>query len=145
MPCPPPGYLPNLGLLHCRHIFLLSEPPGQSKNTGVGGLSLLHAVFLIQESNWGLPHCRWILYQLSYQGSPLHVMWDLNSSTRNGIHTPALEGGVLTTGPPEKVLFPIEFIARCFTPYLPLQLHIVHPHGNTVGGRKHIERLLTPG
>ena len=23
-----------------------------------------------QESNWGLLRCRWILYQLSYQGSP---------------------------------------------------------------------------
>ena len=27
-------------------------------------------IFLTQESNWGLLHCRWILYQLSYQGSP---------------------------------------------------------------------------
>ena len=25
----------------------------------------------MQESNQGLLHCRWILYQLSYQGSPL--------------------------------------------------------------------------
>ena len=24
--------------------------------------------------NWGLLHCRWILYQLSYQGSPDHEM-----------------------------------------------------------------------
>ena len=38
------------------------------KNTGVGSLSLLQWIFLIQESNWGLLHCRWILYQLSYQG-----------------------------------------------------------------------------
>ena len=26
-------------------------------------------IFLIQESNWGLLHCRWFLYQLRYQGS----------------------------------------------------------------------------
>ena len=32
--------------------------------------SLLHRIFLTQESNQGLLHCRWILYQLSYQGSP---------------------------------------------------------------------------
>ena len=32
-------------------------------------LSLLQWIFLIQESNWGLLHCRQILYQLSYQGS----------------------------------------------------------------------------
>ena len=32
-------------------------------------LSLLQGIFLTQESNWGFLHCRWILYQLSYQGS----------------------------------------------------------------------------
>ena len=41
---------------------------GQS--TGVGSLSLLQGIFPIQESNQGLLHCRQILYQLSYQGSP---------------------------------------------------------------------------
>ena len=40
------------------------------QNTGVGSLSLLQGIFPAQESNWGLLHCRWILYQLSYQGSP---------------------------------------------------------------------------
>ena len=42
--------------------------PGQ--NTGVGNLSLLQGIFPTQASNPGLPHCRRILYQLSYQGSP---------------------------------------------------------------------------
>ena len=46
---------------------LPSEPPGKPKNTGVCCHSLLQGIFLIQESNWGLLHCRWILYQLSYQ------------------------------------------------------------------------------
>ena len=41
-----------------------------TKNTGVGSLSLLQQIFPIQESNWGLLHCRRILYQLNYQGSP---------------------------------------------------------------------------
>ena len=36
------------------------------KNTGVGSLSLLQEIFPTQESNWGLLHCRQILYQLSY-------------------------------------------------------------------------------
>ena len=40
------------------------------QNTGVGSLSLLQGVFPIQELNWGLLHCRQIIYQLSYQGSP---------------------------------------------------------------------------
>ena len=49
---------------------LPSEPPGKPKNTGVGSLFLLQGNFPTQESNWGLLHCRQILYQLSYQGSP---------------------------------------------------------------------------
>ena len=39
------------------------------KKTGVSSLSLLQQIFPTQESNWGLLHCRQILYQLSYQGS----------------------------------------------------------------------------
>ena len=35
----------------------------------MGSLSLLQWIFLTQESNQGLLHCRWILYQPSYQGS----------------------------------------------------------------------------
>ena len=40
------------------------------QNTGVGSLSLLQGVFPTQELNPGLPHCRWIPYQVSYKGSP---------------------------------------------------------------------------
>ena len=47
---------------------LPTEPQGKPKNTGVGSLSLLHWIFPTQEMNWGLLHCRWILYQLNYQG-----------------------------------------------------------------------------
>ena len=43
--------------------------PGQ--NTGVGSLSLLQGIFL----NPDLPHCRWILHQLSHQGSPRILEW----------------------------------------------------------------------
>jgi len=50
---------------------LPAEPPGKPKNTRVGSLSLLQWTFPTQELNRGLLHCRWILYQLSYQGSPL--------------------------------------------------------------------------
>ena len=42
--------------------------PGQS--TGVASFSLLQGIFPTQESNQGFLHCRQILYQLSYQGSP---------------------------------------------------------------------------
>ena len=36
----------------------------------MGSLSLLQWIFLNQELNWGLPHCRQILYQLSHHRSP---------------------------------------------------------------------------
>ena len=49
---------------------LPAEPQKKPKNTGVGSLSLLQRIFPNQESNCGLLHCRWILYQLSYQESP---------------------------------------------------------------------------
>ena len=47
-----------------------AEPPDKPKNTGVGSLSLLQGIFPTWELNWGPLHCRQILYQLSYQGSP---------------------------------------------------------------------------
>ena len=58
MDCSPPG--------------LLCPWNSPGKNTGVGSHSLLQGIFLTQESNRGLLHCRQILYQLSYQGSPLY-------------------------------------------------------------------------
>ena len=44
------------------------------KNTGTGSHSLLQGIFLTQGWNLGLLHCRWILYQLSYQGNHLALM-----------------------------------------------------------------------
>ena len=49
---------------------LPADPLGKPKNTRVDSLSLVQRIFLTQELNQGLLHCRWILYQLSYQGSP---------------------------------------------------------------------------
>ena len=37
---------------------LPAEPQEKPKNTGVRGLSLLQWIFLTQELNWGLLHCR---------------------------------------------------------------------------------------
>ena len=45
----------------------MTNSPGQ--NSGVGSLSLLQGIFPTQGSNIGLQHGRWILYQLSHQGS----------------------------------------------------------------------------
>ena len=62
----------NSGLPHCRQFFTSGKP----KNTGLSSLSLLQRMFLTQEWNLGLLHCRLILYQLSYQGSPIRI-WDI--------------------------------------------------------------------
>ena len=47
--------------------------PGQ--NAGVGSHSLLGGIFPTQGLNPGLPHCRWILYQLNHKGSPRILKW----------------------------------------------------------------------
>ena len=49
------------------HLLCPWDSPG--KNTGVGCHFLLQGIFLIQELNPSLLHCRQILYQLSYLGS----------------------------------------------------------------------------
>ena len=59
-------------------VSLLYSPwnsPGQ--NTGVGSLYLLQGIFPTQGSNPVLPHCRWILYQLSHKGTPRILEWVL--------------------------------------------------------------------
>ena len=75
---PFPGDLPNPGneprSPTLQADSLTAEPPGEPKNTGVGSLSLLQQIFPTQELNWSLLHCRRILYQLSYQGSPTESM-----------------------------------------------------------------------
>ena len=70
---PSAGDLPNPGIEPSspalQEDYLSAEPQGKPKNTGVGSLSLLQWIFLTQELDWGLLHCRWILYQMSYLGS----------------------------------------------------------------------------
>ena len=77
-PSPSPGDLPYAGIEPRSSTLqvdsLPSEPLGTPKNTEVGSLSLFQWIFPTQESNRGLLHCRWILYQLSYQGSP-KLVW----------------------------------------------------------------------
>ena len=73
LPCPPPGDLPSSGIKPRSPTLqadsLSSEPLGKLEKTGVGNLSLLQGNFPTQESIY--LHCRWILYQLSYRGSPI--------------------------------------------------------------------------
>ena len=43
------------------------------QNTGVSNLSLLQGIFPTEGSNPGLPHCRWILHQLSHREALIYV------------------------------------------------------------------------
>ena len=56
---------------------LPAEPQEKPKNIGLGSLSLIHCIFLNQELNCGLLHCRQILYQLSYQAFPDILEWEV--------------------------------------------------------------------
>ena len=73
-PFPSPRDLPKPGIKPRSPAWqadsLPAEPPGKPKNTEVGSLFLLQGIYLTQESNRGLLHCRRILHQLSYKGSP---------------------------------------------------------------------------
>ena len=37
-------------------------------------MSCLQGIFPTQESNPGFPHCRQMIYQLSYEGSPFSIV-----------------------------------------------------------------------
>ena len=82
LPFPSPGDLPNPGteprFPTLQADSLPAEPPAKPKNIGVGSLSLLQQIFPTQESNWGLLHCRQILYQLSYREAPNTCKYNIN-------------------------------------------------------------------
>ena len=75
---PNPGTKPRSPILQMDS--LPSEPPGKLMNSQVGSQSLLQGIFPTQELNSDLLHCRHILYQLSYQGSPEQVWRNTNLS-----------------------------------------------------------------
>ena len=52
-------------------LFCPWDSPG--KNTGVSCHFLLQGIFLTQELNLGLLHCRQVLYRLSHLGSPKYL------------------------------------------------------------------------
>ena len=71
-------------------------------DTGVGSHSLLQGIFPTQGLNPDLPHCRRILYQLSYKGSPRTLEWvaypfsSESSPPRNWTGVFCIAGGFFT-------------------------------------------------
>ena len=87
----------------CDPVDIYSPWNSLGKNTGVGSHSLLQGVFPAQGSNPGLPHCRWILYQLSRRGSPGVLEWvaypfsSRSSQPRNQTGVFCIAGGFCST------------------------------------------------
>ena len=91
----------------------------QARILEVGSLSLLQGIFPIQGSNPDLPHCRWILYQLSHQGGPRILEWvsypfsSGSSWTRNGTRVSCSTGRFFTSWPTREVLCLIQIKSHC--------------------------------
>ena len=85
-------------------------------NTGVGSLPLLQGIFPTQGSNPGLLHCRWIIYQLSHQGSPRILeraalpISGGSSQPRNRTGVSCIEGKFFTNWAMREALFPLTYI-----------------------------------
>ena len=86
----------------CDPVDCYSPLNSAGQNTGVGSLSLLQGIFPTQGSNPGLPHCGWILYQLSHKGSPRLLAWVAypfsrgSSQPRNRTEVSCIAGGFFT-------------------------------------------------
>ena len=118
LPCPPAGDLPNPRIRPRSPTLqadsLPAEPPEKPKNAGVGRLSLLLWIFPTQELNLGLLPCRRILYQLSYEGSPLRPLgsslWPERSFHALFTVTNLFSSKVLSFFPALLVFFPSPFL-----------------------------------
>ena len=64
------GIFPTQGSPTLQADSLTADPPEKPKNTGVDSLSLFQRIFLAEELNQGLLHCKRIIYQLSQQEIP---------------------------------------------------------------------------
>ena len=93
---------------------LCSPWNSSGQNTGVGSLSLLQEIFPTQESNPGLPHCRWILYQLSHKGSPRILEWVSQSLLQWIFRTQELNWGLLHC---KRILYQLSYQGSCFFSY----------------------------
>ena len=99
---PSPGVLPHPGIKPMSPQLwadsLPAESPGKSNSSGVGSLSLLQGIFLTQELNRDLLHCRGTLYQLSHQGSPRILEWVAYPFSRGSFWPKNRTGASCTAG-----------------------------------------------
>ena len=106
------------------------------QNTGVNSLSLLQVIFPTQRWNPDLVHCRWILYQLSNQGSPRILGWVgyLFSSgslwPRIQIGTSCIAGGIFTNWASEAYSYIGEGTIVKFNVLINLNISLLHSRYN---------------
>ena len=102
--------------IHSENVLHALEKFSGQK-TGVGSHSLPQGIFQTERLNPGLLHCRWILYQLSHQGSPRVHEWVAIPSSADlpdpGIElgSPAVQADSLLAELPEKSK---ECVCCCF-------------------------------
>ena len=108
--------------------------PGQ--NTRVGSRSLLQGIFLTQGSNPGLLHCKQILYQLRYKGSPTVLEWvacpfsSRSSWPSNQIRVSCIAGGFFANWTIRDTPVPVgrwHLLCRCFLDFIVILLFHQEP------------------
>ena len=103
-PFPSPGDLPNPGIKSRSPTLqmdsLPAEPQGKPRNTGKGSLSLLQGIFVTQESNQGLLHCRLIFFFTNWAIREAHMNSGLNSLPYTALAKVMSNSAMLLTVPP---------------------------------------------
>ena len=99
------------GLEPTRLLCPLDSP---GKNTGVGCHFLLQGIFLTEESNPGLLHCRQMIYQLSYEGS-VNMTCEVLCDQPYPPQTPPPANSCPTSQYPQNCLLPSEFCSCYFS------------------------------
>ena len=99
------------------------------QNTEVDNLSLFQGIFPTQGSNPALPHCRWILYQLSHRESPrilervAYLFSSRSSQPRNRTGVSCVAGGFFTNWAIKEAQYMPEAVPNshhpwaCISPY----------------------------
>ena len=119
--------------------------PGQ--NSGVGSLSLLQEIFPTQGLNPGLPHCRWILYQLSHKRSPRILEWVAYpfssgfSQPRNWTEVSCIASRFFTNWALREALWPIDPACHTKKSHM-LQQRWKIPHATTKTQHSQINEFL---
>ena len=108
---------------HTAGGFFTSWVTRKPKNTGVGNLCLLQGIFPTQESNRCLLHCRWILYQLNFQGALQIVLFHfMVGITADGDCSHEIKRCLLLG---KKVMANLESILKCRDITLPTEIRLV--------------------